>query len=75
MSEEPKRKPFESKKSFEARKRAEEVVKGYVHQDLQRAKPKRQTYAVPCGHCKGHRVLSNGKPCPNCGGSGRITRG
>lgn len=75
MSKEPKRKPFESKKNFEARKRAEEVVKGYVHQDLKRTKAQRQTFQVTCGHCKGHRVLSNGKPCLNCGGSGRITRG
>lgn len=39
----PKKKAFESKKKFEARKRAEEKIKGYVHQDVNRVKPKRQT--------------------------------
>lgn len=74
MTREPKKKPFESKKKFEARKRAEEKVAGYVHQDLQRAKPKRQSFQERCGHCHGHRVMSNGKPCRNCGGSSTITR-
>lgn len=75
MSKKPKRKAFESKKAYERRVAAEKKVKEYVHQDLQRTRPPRRTYTVTCGHCHGKRVMSNGKPCLNCGGSGRITRG
>lgn len=75
VSKEPKKKPFESKKKFEARKRAEEVVDGYVQQGLKRVKAPRQVYQVTCGHCKGYKTMSNGKPCFNCGGFGKILRG
>jgi len=74
VSKEPKKKPFESKKKFERRKRAEELVNNYVQQDLKRVKPQPRAYQERCGHCKGTRVMSNGKPCRNCGGSGTITR-
>lgn len=75
MSKDPKKKPFESKKKFEARKRADSLLNGYVQQGLKRVKAPRQTYEVTCGHCKGYKVMSNGKSCLNCGGSGKITRG
>lgn len=75
MGNEPKRKPFESKKKFEARAKAEEKLKGYVHQDLKRARSTRHTYDVTCGHCKGGGMIGGGKVCRNCGGSGKITRG
>lgn len=75
VSKPPKKKAFETKKQYERRVKAHEVVEGYVHQDLQRVKTKRQIYQVRCGHCHGKRVMSNGKPCLNCGGAGSITRG
>jgi DnaJ-class molecular chaperone len=75
VSKPPKKKAFETKKQYERRVKAQETVEGYVHQGLQKAKPKRQTYQVKCGHCHGHKVMSNGRPCLNCGGSGTITRG
>jgi hypothetical protein len=28
-----------------------------------------------CGACEGTGKLDNGKPCPMCGGSGRVMRG
>lgn len=72
---EPKKKMFESKKSFERRQRTEAKLDGYVEQGLKRVSGKRQTYTVECGHCHRKGVMSNGKPCRNCGGSGKITRG
>jgi len=75
VSKEPKKKPFESKRKFEARKRADELVNGYVQQDMKRVKAARQQYQVTCGHCKGHGYIGGGKPCGNCGTSGKITRG
>ncbi len=75
MSKEPKKKPFESKKKFEARKRAEDLVNGYVQRDMKRVKASRQRYQVTCGHCKGGGVIGGGKTCGNCGGYGKITRG
>jgi len=70
---EPKKKPFESQKKFQARKRAEEITSGYVHQDLQRKRSKRESYQERCGHCKGGGVIGGGKPCGNCS-NGYITR-
>lgn len=70
---EPKKKPFESKKKFEARRKAEETIKGYLSQDLQRGrKAARPVRKQRCPHCHGRKVMSNGKPCRNCGGDGSI---
>lgn len=65
---------FESKKKKAAREAAEKKISGYVHQDMKRTRRDRESYQDRCGHCHGSKVMSNGKPCRNCGGSGTITR-
>lgn len=66
---------FKSKKRKEREARAKSKVDDYVEQGLKKTgHTKRQAYTTPCGHCHGHRVMSNGKPCNNCQGSGTITR-
>jgi DnaJ-class molecular chaperone len=66
---------IKSKKAKEREARAKDKVDGYVEQGLQKTgHAKRQMYTERCGHCHGSRVMSNGKPCRNCGGSGSITR-
>lgn len=73
MSKEPKKKPFETKKKFAARKKADETLRGYIGQDLRRGrKTERTVRKQRCPHCHGRKVMSNGKPCRNCGGEGSI---
>lgn len=67
------KKLFNGKKEA-AKKRTQDKIDGYVHQDLRRNRATRESYQERCGHCHGSKVMSNGKPCRNCGGSGTITR-
>ena len=66
--------PFKSKRKKAAEQKAKEKLEPYIHQNLKRARPARQTYQQRCPHCHGRRMMSNGNPCRNCGGSGTITR-
>lgn len=67
------KKLFNGKKEAN-KKKAQEKINEYVHQDLRRVRPERKSFQERCGHCHGYKVMSNGKPCRNCGGSGTITR-
>ena len=66
--------PFKSKKRKEMEQRAQEKLDSYVETGLKRKPKMQQTYQVRCGHCHGRKVMSNGKACLKCGGSGTITR-
>lgn len=57
---------WESRKRREARERAEAKITELVDGDRKHPKTAKTVRKQKCGHCHGHAVMSNGKPCRNC---------